>query len=361
MELYGEALALTGRKVTRFGEKPAFEEGLYDLGNHTYAWMVPNGSWGENNCALVVGDGESLLLDTQWDLSHTAEMLEAMRPITRDAPIRYLVISHADGDHSWGCKLLGAAQVVMSAATSSEVCSTRPLAMTLMSAAAGTFSRFLPGSPRKALRYLHGMTAPYDFRGARCPVADIAFTKELAFSVGGREVRLTEAGPAHTHGDIYAYVPDAGVVLCGDIVFRGSTPVLWAGPLENWITSLDRMLGLDANVFVPGHGPLCERNDLLEVRSYWEYMTSEFRRRFDSGMSARDAAWDIALSADFASSKYAGWDSPERIVTSTHVTWGHLQGKGGRLKNADRLLVLWRQGVLAARLPGATPASMHLL
>ena len=49
---------------TRFQEVPSYEEVLYDLGNEVYAWMVPNGSWGESNAGLMIGDGESFLIDT---------------------------------------------------------------------------------------------------------------------------------------------------------------------------------------------------------------------------------------------------------------------------------------------------------
>ncbi len=71
-------IAGTDRLRTRFGEAPQYAEGLYDLGNRVYAWIVPNGSWGESNAGLVVGEGESLLVDTLWDLNFTREMLKAM-------------------------------------------------------------------------------------------------------------------------------------------------------------------------------------------------------------------------------------------------------------------------------------------
>ena len=41
---------------TRFNEVPKFDQGLYDLGNDIYAWMVPNGSWGESNAGLLSGE-----------------------------------------------------------------------------------------------------------------------------------------------------------------------------------------------------------------------------------------------------------------------------------------------------------------
>lgn len=355
----GEAITLTGRKRTRFGEAPVFDEGLYDLGNGVYSWMVPNGSWGENNCGLVVGDGESLLLDTQWDVACTAEMLDAMRPFARESPIKHLVITHADGDHSWGCGLVRDAQIVMSAAADSESRELKPAAMTLLSRMSATLGRIGWGSLKKAGRYLHGVTAPYDFKGAVAASATTTFQKRTTIEVGGREIQLYEAGPAHTRGDVIAHIPDAGVVFCGDIVFNGSTPVLWAGPLENWVASISKILELDAETFVPGHGPTCGREGVLKTQEYWEYAGRALRKYHEAGISARDAAYDIALGQEFAGSEYARWDSPERIMTNAHVTYRHLQGRGGHLKPAERLLVLWKQGLLASDMPDAVPASMH--
>lgn len=43
----------------RYAETPLYVEGLYDLGQRLYAWLVPNGSWGEANAGLILGDDES--------------------------------------------------------------------------------------------------------------------------------------------------------------------------------------------------------------------------------------------------------------------------------------------------------------
>ena len=110
-------IAPSGAKLTRFKEAPRYAEGLYDLNHGLYAWMVPNGSWGESNAGLIVGDGESLLVDTLWDLKYTRAMLEAMRSLTDATPIKYLINTHADGDHFWGNELVTGAEIITSKAS----------------------------------------------------------------------------------------------------------------------------------------------------------------------------------------------------------------------------------------------------
>jgi glyoxylase-like metal-dependent hydrolase (beta-lactamase superfamily II) len=67
------------------GRPARYETGLQDLGGGLHAWLQPNGDLGESNAGLVVGEGESLLIDTLWDLRLTRRMLDAIRPLTATA------------------------------------------------------------------------------------------------------------------------------------------------------------------------------------------------------------------------------------------------------------------------------------
>ena len=55
-----------------------YTKGLHEVGNHCYAYLQPDGSWGWSNAGLIQGDGDSLLVDTLFDLRLTADMLAAM-------------------------------------------------------------------------------------------------------------------------------------------------------------------------------------------------------------------------------------------------------------------------------------------
>ena len=60
-------------------EKWAYRKGLHQIGNGSYAYLQPDGSWGWSNAGLVVDGEESLLVDTLFDLRLTHEMLDSMR------------------------------------------------------------------------------------------------------------------------------------------------------------------------------------------------------------------------------------------------------------------------------------------
>lgn len=344
-------------RITRFGEIPKYAEGLYDLGNDIYAWMVPNGSWGESNSGLVIGKGSSLLIDTLWDLKYTRAMLEAMHPLARLNPIRTLVNTHADGDHWWGNELVPGAEIISSRAAFNEMRHIKPVSMILMGSVLGKTLEYIGAS--RVGHWFSAMCAPYDFREVTPSLPARTFENELTIDAGGREIRLYMVGPAHTEGDVIVHVPDAGVLFCADIVFIDSTPVMWAGPVKNMIAALNRILDMDADIIVPGHGPITDKAGVRLVLEYWQYVESRANTRYDDGMSAAEAAADILLSRDFAAQPFSRWNSPERMMTNVNTIYRHRSGRTGQPGVPGLLNVLAKQARIAHLLPDAQPAVMR--
>lgn len=356
---YGTCIAPTGATQTRYGEKPAYPAGLYELAPGVLAWMVPNGSWGEANAGLVVGEGQSLLIDTLWDVQTTQQMLAAMQPYTAQAPIQTLVNTHADGDHFFGNQLLPEADSLTSQASLAEMGHTKPQSMILLERI-GKWLCLLPGRRQKqAGHWFQQMAAPYHFEEVVHTPARRTFQGETTLSIGGRQVQLIEVGPAHTRGDLLVYIPGARILFAADILFINSTPVMWAGPPANWLAALDKIDSLEADIIVPGHGPLTDKGGVAQVRAYWQFVEAQVRSRFAAGMGVYEAALDIVRSDAFQQSAFAGWNSPERMLTNVHFTYRHLHGRTNPVKVPELLGIMRRQALLAHELPAAAPACMR--
>lgn len=65
----------------------------------------------------------------------------------------------------------------------------------------------------------------FDFSEVQLRKPDIPLDKSTTLNIGGRKVELMYLGPAHTEGDMVAYVPDAKVLFAGDLLFIKGTPV----------------------------------------------------------------------------------------------------------------------------------------
>jgi len=104
--------------------------------------------------------------------------------------------------------------------------------------------------------------------------------KDETMTIDGVRVRLLHWAPAHTGGDLAAYFPAQKVVFAGDLLvtdfpLAGTQihPELH-GSVEGWIDSVKKMLALDADTFVSGHGDLFTRNDvktkLMLMQDHWD-------------------------------------------------------------------------------------------
>lgn len=282
---------------------------LEDLGDGCFAYIQPDGSWGWSNAGLVAGDGVSLLVDTLFDLKLTGRMLEAMTPFTRTAPITTLVNTHANGDHCYGNELVGAVEIIASAAAAHEMAEVPPSLLAALNSA--------PGEVGELFRSFFG---EFDFDGITFTAPTRTFERRLDLDVGGRVVELIEVGPAHTRGDTIVFVPDSKTVFTGDILFIGGTPIVWAGPLSNWIAACDLMLGMDVETVVPGHGPVTDKAGVAEVRDYLAFIDSEATSRYRNGVDAFDAARDIAAAVG-AREDFGGWGEYGRIAVNVEAVY----------------------------------------
>ena len=282
------------------------EKGLHALGSGLHAYLQPDGSWGWSNAGLVVDGDESLLVDTLFDLRLTREMLDAMLRVEPRATRRIgqLVNTHANGDHCFGNALVEGAEIIASAATAEEMKHLPAAVLAGLSAGLGSQDSVLGRFVKRAF----GPFAFAEVGETKLPTR--TFEKSLSLRVGDRVVDLFEVGPAHTRGDVIVHVPDARCVFTGDILFVEGTPIVWEGPVANWIAACDRILALAPEVVVPGHGPITDRRGVEAMRAYFVWLTREARARFDAGMTANEAVLDIALD------EFRDWSDPERIVVN---------------------------------------------
>jgi glyoxylase-like metal-dependent hydrolase (beta-lactamase superfamily II) len=330
-------------ELSLLGRPARYPTGLSDVGAGVYAWLQPNGDLGESNAGLVVGERESLLIDTLWDLRLTRRMLDAMAQHTVGAPIRRLVNTHGDPDHCWGNQLLAGGEIIATRAGAADMVREDPRRLRLLSRLGALDGRLppLPGVRKLAgLGAFARMLRAYDFSGIRVTPPTLTFDGTLELDVGGRRVELIEVGPAHTPGDLIVHVPDAAVVFAADLMFVGVTPIMWVGPVENWLAGLDRIIELEPRAVVPGHGPVTDLDGVRVMKRYWEFVTAAVR--------AGKGPAEIVRSLDFA--EFAGWDAPARIAVNAAIIAREEHGR--RVPDHVRMGLIAQMGELAAELAG---------
>jgi 2-keto-4-pentenoate hydratase/2-oxohepta-3-ene-1,7-dioic acid hydratase in catechol pathway/glyoxylase-like metal-dependent hydrolase (beta-lactamase superfamily II) len=303
--------APTAGRVNRAPARVPYTRGLHEVTDRVWAWTLPDGGYGWSNAGLVAGDGASLLVDTLFDLALTREMLTAMKPITDRAPITDALITHSNGDHTHGNQLLDASvRIIAAKGTAEEIAHGMPPEMLAMTQ---TGNLGPVATPYARDRFGH-----FDFSGIKLRNADQTFDRKLTIEVGGRQVNLLNLGPAHTAADSVVHVPDAGVLFGGDLLFIGCTPIVWAGPIANWVAACDAMIALDAPIVVPGHGPVTDPDGIRAVRGYLAHVAEQAEAAYRKGLSWAEAADTIDLG------EYAAWLDAERVVVNVYQRYREL-------------------------------------
>ena len=308
------------------GIKP-FNKGLSDLGNNIYCYLQPDGGWGWSNAGLIADGDESLIVDTLFDEDLTLEMLDSMKSAEPKGMknIRALINSHSNGDHCNGNNCVDTDEVISSEATLEEMSHESPEMMAAL----------LKQAPEMGTlgKYFLECFGSFNFEGVTKRLPNTTFTGETQRQVGDKIVELIEVGPAHTNGDVLVHVPSDKVVFTGDILFIEGHPILWAGPVKNWINACDRIISMEVDFVVPGHGPVTDNRGVKAVRDYLIYIDTESRKRFESGMSALEAAKEIDLDL------FSTWGDGERIAVNVNSLYREYKGEEKR----EEITLLFQQ------------------
>lgn len=207
-----------------------------------------------SNAAFVVTPDGVVVVDALGSPALADELIAAIRRITPQ-PIRHVIVTHYHADHVYGLqafKALGA-----------QITAHRDGQLYLNSDTAAL-----------RLKASRDELAPWIDDNTRLVPADRWLAEPWRFSLGGVAFVVQPVGPAHTAEDLVVYLPGAGVLLAGDIVFRGRVPFVGQADSGRWIEALDRLLAFDTRVIVPGHGPVSSlaKADLQLTRDYLVYL-----------------------------------------------------------------------------------------
>ncbi len=223
------------------------------------------------NVGVLAGPEGLLVVDSQFERMAPA-LRKAMDGIQKGAEIRWLVNTHAHGDHTGGNAALGAQAFRMAHARVLAALQTPP---------AGREAAPAAGLP--TLTWEDGVT----------------------LFANGQEVRIRHVGPAHTDGDSVLWFPAAHAVHLGDLLFTGMFPFIdldGGGSVEGYLAALEEVhaaLPEDWKV-IPGHGALATRADLARSIQMIEATLAIVRERVAQGMTRAQVA---------AAGLPAEWDS----------------------------------------------------
>ncbi|MFQ5353751.1 MAG: MBL fold metallo-hydrolase [Thermodesulfobacteriota bacterium] len=269
-------LVLAVTTVSLAAEPPAAKK----LADNVYAFI---GGSGTTNSGFIITDKGVVVIDSQGPRER-AEALKASIRERSKRPVTYTINTHYHGDHTFGNQYFEGKIISQQ--------ETRKLLVSEDRAHRKRFQKFF---------------GPESLRDFRLTLPEITFADELRLFSNGMAIIVRHPGIAHTRGDAYVYLPAERIVFTGDILYKGRLPWLGEGSVDGVIKALGELLGLDAQIYVPGHGGLATKKDVKIYRGYLEDLREEVKRLKAAGKTIEEVSASIRLPAYSAYIKYREW------------------------------------------------------
>jgi glyoxylase-like metal-dependent hydrolase (beta-lactamase superfamily II) len=217
---------------------------------------------GGNVAAYVTSEGV-ILVDDMYERNY-AEIVQQVRTVT-PLPIRYVLNTHHHGDHAGGNVGAVADKITVIA---------------------------------------HDNVLNNMIRLKQRGMPSITYAQDTKVHLGGKEVRAAFYGRGHTNGDSVVYFPAERVVHTGDLFLKRVAPEFTpffdfanGGSMLEQVTVMDRILALDFDTAIPGHGPVSTRADVEKWRADLVALRDRLRAMLKQGASKADL--EKVLIADY--------------------------------------------------------------
>ena len=124
----------------------------------------------------------------------------------------------------------------------------------------------------------------------------ITFEKSLVLKDEGFMVKIVHAG-GHTMDSSYIYFPQKKTLFSGDLIFaktffyagdRTFNPDRWTGVLKKFMT-------MEIETIVPGHGPICSKEEVEKYIQFFETTSSLMKELIETGVREEEAVKNMGF------------------------------------------------------------------
>ena len=235
--------------------------------------MVDKTGKGANSTFITTTEGV-IVIDTRGSVSEAEAVLKAIREKT-DQPVVYVFNSHFHPENNSGNAAFKTAGTIIG--------HRRAQAMMII----------------EASETKRDITPP-----------NLSFKRKLDLMLGQYHIKVLHPGRAHTDGDLYLYIPKWRIIITGGMVNNHVIPFVGDGYIESWITALKHMENLDAEVIVPGHGPVGGKPLVTQMKHYLMELKRYVKNALDDRKNLPDT---MKIVKDQLKVKYSGWEHFERV------------------------------------------------
>ena len=248
------------RQVTKLAD------GVYSIQHKNLNDGTVNG-----NTTVIVGDREVFVIDSCYLPSSAREDIAQIRQWT-DKPVGYLLNTNFHNDHNNGNKTyldaFPSLAIIAQVETKKDMDLIQPgniermpkqIAATIAAWKQGKDQRgrtLTEDEKKQVQELLPGLEQrETEFKTLVYQPPTLTFTDKLDINLGNRDVQVMHLGRGNTPGDTIVYLPKEKILVAGDLLVH-PVPYAYDGYPAEWVQTLRNMSQLDAEIIVPGHGPV---------------------------------------------------------------------------------------------------------
>jgi cyclase len=275
------------------------------------------------NSPIILTDTEAIVIDSEITPAAARALIADLKAVT-DKPVRYVIDSHYHYDHAFGNQVFGPeVQVIGHENTRKRLLGNTMQEYTYLSSVEPVPARVAALRERaaketdpqqkaalerqisNALAYLEQV------KEIKVTPPGVTLDRKMTLFRGGREIQLLYFGRGHTDTDLVVFLPKERIVCTGDLMesvisYMGDA---YAG---EWPATLDRLMTLDFDTVMPGHGVVFKGKGHIEAfQRYLRDVLEQATELKKAGVAADAAAPRIdmrAFAADFPQIRAVGID-----------------------------------------------------
>jgi len=268
---------------------------------------------GSGNSPVVITNDGVLVLD--FHIDNADQTLAHIRKLT-DKKVKYLISSHAAGDHSSGSWYFREDKPIW-IATKNQI---HDLQMQELK----EFNERKNSNDPRYAAYKKGEPGQ----------PDVGFDGSMTLYFGGLTFVITAEGRGHSTGDLTVYIPQKRVMLMGDLLDteihpgQGESGEIFFSNVKGWVQILDNIMArnLPVDTYLPGHGPAHIGRgvkDLEEQKRYFVVMRDEVAKMVAAGKSLEQIEKEFKIPQEFAH-----YTRPERLKQFYKLFYNQLMETG---------------------------------
>jgi len=246
-----------------FGYRRATELEVVEVTNDVHAIYGLGG-----NVGVLSTDRGAVVVDTMSLRAQGTRILETAERLA-GGPVQALVNTHYHLDHTHGNPAFPSGTVIL--------------------------------ATDKTLAYLKQVDGDYWQGAAAGTLPNQTFRNEHELKVADKTVRLIHPGRGHTDGDLVVLFVEDRVLQTGDLFFNGRYPNIdleAGGSVRDWVATIDRVLELDFDRVIPGHGPVTDREGLRQFQTFMRQLAEVGEQAMRNGWTLEQAEREAKVDAD---------------------------------------------------------------